>query len=144
MLILDEVDKIRTPEQIDQVVQANIPSPEINSELHALVAQFMIHGPCGNLNGNSACMENNLCTKQFPKEFKDSTSLNRDGFPSYKRPNDGILAAKGNIYATSGETPIPQNFMVQSDRLFEAIYGFWNAENMISWVILAPKNKHVK
>ena len=49
----------------------------------------MIHGPCGIFNKNSPCMEGNICTKNYPKEFNEITEFNKDGYPHYRRRNNG-------------------------------------------------------
>ena len=38
-------------------------------KLFDIVTKHMIHGPCGNHNMNSVCMEKKFCKKDFPKEF---------------------------------------------------------------------------
>ncbi|GBM54045.1 hypothetical protein AVEN_220606-1 [Araneus ventricosus] len=45
----------------------------------------MIHGPCGTLNPNSPCMREGVCTKQYPKEFREKTEENINGYPMYQR-----------------------------------------------------------
>ncbi|GBN61690.1 hypothetical protein AVEN_217226-1 [Araneus ventricosus] len=45
----------------------------------------MIHGPCGTLNPNSPCMREGVCTKQYPKEFKEKTEENTNGYTMYQR-----------------------------------------------------------
>ena len=48
--------KTIAPTDVDQVVRAEIPSPEEDPVLHDLVTKHMIHGPCGALNTSSPCM----------------------------------------------------------------------------------------
>ncbi|GBN38213.1 hypothetical protein AVEN_76074-1 [Araneus ventricosus] len=45
----------------------------------------MIHGPCGTLNPNSPYMRESVCTKQHPKEFREKTEENINGYPMYQR-----------------------------------------------------------
>jgi hypothetical protein len=45
----------------------------------------MMHGPCGEANKKSACMEDNRCTKHFPKGFNYETTTDEDRFPVYMR-----------------------------------------------------------
>ena len=46
LLFLDPSCKLTTPEDYDDVVCAEIPSKELEPELHELVMTFMVHGPC--------------------------------------------------------------------------------------------------
>lgn len=79
------------PRYIDNYISAEIPNPNIDQLLHNIVVQQMIHGPCGHLNPNSPCMQNNSCTKKYPRNLIRDTMTSEDGYPLYKRrsPNDG-------------------------------------------------------
>jgi hypothetical protein len=57
----------------------------------------MIHGPCGDLNRNSVCMEGNKCKKHFPKKFNSETTMDEEGFLVYRRTDDGKRIKKGQI-----------------------------------------------
>ena len=52
LIMLRQEDKIRTKEQIDNIVSAEIPPVE-DPELRELVRTCMIHGSCGVSNPNS-------------------------------------------------------------------------------------------
>lgn len=78
------VDKVR-PEEIDKIISAEIPDPNVDQELFDIVTTNMIHGPCGTLNMMSPCMDNGKCTKRFPKPCQSDTITNIDGYPSYRR-----------------------------------------------------------
>ncbi|GBL89568.1 hypothetical protein AVEN_87896-1 [Araneus ventricosus] len=45
----------------------------------------MIYGPRGTLNANSLCTREGVCTKQYPKEFREKTEENVNGYPTYQR-----------------------------------------------------------
>jgi hypothetical protein len=49
----------------------------------------MTHGKCGAENPNAPCMADGKCSKHYPRNFCESTTINRDGYPDYGRPNDG-------------------------------------------------------
>ena len=55
LILRDKEDKPRTPEHVDRVVSCLIPDKAVDPELHKLVAEHMIHGPCGDLNPHCPC-----------------------------------------------------------------------------------------
>ncbi|XP_050549141.1 uncharacterized protein LOC126910538 [Daktulosphaira vitifoliae] len=79
-------DKIH-PEEIDQIISAEIPDPSIDQELFHIVTSHMIHGPCGVFNMISPCMEDGKCKKKFPKQCINDTITDIDGYPLYRRRN---------------------------------------------------------
>ncbi|XP_075188624.1 uncharacterized protein LOC142288848 [Anomaloglossus baeobatrachus] len=85
LLILDTNSKIHTEEDIDNIVWAEIPNQQQYPELYDIVVSHMVHGPCGVLNPASPCMQNGKCTKKFPKDLKQHTVKDLDGYPSYRR-----------------------------------------------------------
>lgn len=40
-------------------------------------------------------MDNNRCTKHFPKKYVDNTVIDHDGYPVYRRGDDGVSITKG-------------------------------------------------
>lgn len=78
-------------EDVDACVCAEIPDPEIDSELHAIVVAKMVHGPCGRLNPRSTCMKNGRCSAGYPKAYQDATVLPERSYPQYRRrsPRNG-------------------------------------------------------
>ncbi|XP_074603972.1 uncharacterized protein LOC141857378 [Brevipalpus obovatus] len=92
LFVLSENDKIRTADQVDLFVSAEIPNSDNEADLYQLVKSHMMHGPCGVLNPNCVCMVNSLCSKSFPKPFLERTNYGGDGFHSYRRRNDGSTA----------------------------------------------------
>jgi hypothetical protein len=57
LLILDEVLKLRTSEDYDSMVSAEIPDPICHSKAYETVISCMVHGPCGLDFFNTQCME---------------------------------------------------------------------------------------
>lgn len=49
-------EKLRSPEDIDRLIRADIPDPQTEPILHALVVKYMLHGPCGPDNPSCPCM----------------------------------------------------------------------------------------
>lgn len=81
--------KPNTTDVIDKLVSAEIPDKNVNPRLHEFVTKHMVHGPCGVINPNSPCMKDGKCTKDFPKKFQKETVANLDGYPRYRRINNG-------------------------------------------------------
>ena len=48
----------------------------------------MLHGPCGDTYPNAPCMVNGKCSKHYPKKFCSETTIDEDGFVSYRRRDD--------------------------------------------------------
>ena len=65
-LLIWLTNKVR-PDQIDNVITAEIANKDEDPVLYATVARHMIHGPCGALNFNSPCINNGKRSKKFPK-----------------------------------------------------------------------------
>ena len=67
------------PQNIDNVISAEIPNNEYDPELYQLVMDKMIHGPCnepGTMHWYS-CGKNHIegpCQSNYPREFNSSTS----------------------------------------------------------------------
>ena len=102
LLILADHDRIVTPALVDSVVSAEFPpNPddtqdpgvrEQRQKLQDIVLNSMVHGPCGEGNPNSPCMENGRCTKKFPKEYVKKTIVDPEScYATYQRrsPGDG-------------------------------------------------------
>ncbi|VDP40986.1 unnamed protein product [Heligmosomoides polygyrus] len=81
--------KLNNADQIDQLISGELPDPDSDPELFEIVSKNMIHRPCGNLSFTSPCMQDGVCTKRFPKNFRSETSLHVDGYPEYRRRDDG-------------------------------------------------------
>ncbi|KAM0832574.1 hypothetical protein ACQ4PT_064805 [Festuca glaucescens] len=86
-----------TPALIDSFVSAEIPDPVEDPLGYALVAEFMMHGPCGEHNPKCPCMKDGVCSKKFPKSFQDETSVDEAGFPVYRRRNNGRFVMKNKV-----------------------------------------------
>jgi len=84
-----------TPTLIDSFVTTEIPDPAIDPLAYALVAEHMVHGPCGRQHPTCPCMKNNRCSKFFPKSHQDETSVDADGFAMYRRRKNDLYIDKG-------------------------------------------------
>ena len=111
LLILDERDKPRTPEDFDAFVSAEIPDPITCPLAYETVTRCMIHGPCGAENPNAPCMDAGKCTKGYPKAFQQETTRNNDGYPNYRRryQNRIILERNGRQVVIDNSVVVPHN-----------------------------------
>ena len=92
------VEKI-TPDQLDEVISAEIPNREHDPELFEVVTKFMVHGPCGAFNDKCPCMKEGRCTKRYPRNLHPETISGNDGYPEYRRRSieDGGLCFSSTI-----------------------------------------------
>nr|XP_049464898.1 uncharacterized protein LOC125907323 [Anopheles coluzzii] len=88
LIILGDTDKPRSAADYDRLVLAEIPD-QANEELNETVSKCMMHGPCGRSNPQAPCMKDGVCSKWFPKQYTKETRQAEDGYPVYRRRNDG-------------------------------------------------------
>ncbi len=90
LLIVADEDKPKTLAEIDLAVSAELPDPVAAPALWERVTTHMFHGPCGTTKKTAPCMnDEGDCTKDYPKEYAETTERVEDGYPIYKRPNNG-------------------------------------------------------
>ena len=112
LVFLEEQDKIQTVEQIDAVISAQIPELNLHPQLHSVVTQYMLHGPCS----PQRCIENNVCKKRFPKVYTPHTIIKEDGYPDYARPENGRTVQKRqDVFDNRHVVPHPRELLVQFD-----------------------------
>ena len=70
------------------MISAEIPDKNIDPELYETVITCMIHNPCHVLK-TCSCLDNNKCTKKYPKSFTEKTHETVEGYPVYRRRDDG-------------------------------------------------------
>ncbi|KAH0713167.1 hypothetical protein KY289_009126 [Solanum tuberosum] len=89
LLIFKEGNKMRSLDEYDKYISAEIPNKDQHPELSALVIKHMIHGPCGDKRKSSPCMKDGQCKFHYPRTFTNKTIQGNNGYPIYKRRNDG-------------------------------------------------------
>lgn len=109
LLILQPDCKIRDVEEIDKIISAEIPDPAVDPELHRVVTSFMIHGPCGAQNLRAPCMKDGKCSKKYPKMFSEETIWSDDGYPIYRRSNNGRTFVSPNGVEVDNRWVVPYN-----------------------------------
>ena len=108
LLILQDSDKPRTPEHVDTIISAEIPDQTQFPKLYETVVNCMLHGPCGPLSNDASCMQNGTCSKAYPKDYSEQTILTTDGYPRYRRRDDGVFVIKGRHRYTNRHV-VPYN-----------------------------------
>ncbi|KAF7150782.1 hypothetical protein RHSIM_Rhsim02G0030300 [Rhododendron simsii] len=108
LLFLEGSDKIHTCAQVDKLVCAEFPDPIEDPSLFDTVKGCMVHGPCSSRNPQAACMENGKCTKKYPKAFSETTTMDQDGYPIYRRRNDGRVYIVGG-HPVDNRDVVPYN-----------------------------------
>jgi hypothetical protein len=92
LLIMEDKYKPKTPDDIDRYISAEIPDPETHPRAYKAVTKHMIHGPCDKV-FKYPCREKSKttpkCDKRYPQDFCESTNNGVDGYPNYRRRNNG-------------------------------------------------------
>ncbi|XP_064643098.1 uncharacterized protein LOC135497266 [Lineus longissimus] len=96
LIILSEESKLKEPADIDSLISAEIPDPDLQPDLFNIIKTSMVHGPCGALNYASPCMVDGSCSKDYPKSFQEQTALAVNGYPLYQRRDNGRTIIIGN------------------------------------------------
>nr|KAJ0205016.1 hypothetical protein LSAT_V11C500241990 [Lactuca sativa] len=96
-LFMHSDNKLPSVECIDPIISAEIPDRIEDPDLYSLVNEFMIHDPCGAENMNCPCMVDKRCSKNFPKQLCNHSSVDHNGFPLYRRRNDGHFVEKSGV-----------------------------------------------
>ncbi|KAK6060503.1 hypothetical protein COOONC_01836 [Cooperia oncophora] len=79
--------KVRTADECDAAVRAEFPNHLEEPKLHNAITSYMIHRQCGPVEPHSPCMQGVSCSKRSPKPLRQTTSMEEDGYPLYKRRN---------------------------------------------------------
>jgi hypothetical protein len=65
----------------------------------------MVHGPCGPHVTYSPCMVDEKCSKFYPKQLCQRTTILENGFAQYARPDNGIVVNKNGFDVDNSVTP---------------------------------------
>lgn len=91
-------NKYPTGEDIDRIISAEIPDQHQEKDLYECVKTHMMHGPCGSPNKGSPYMKDGKCSKYYHKHFQASTIVDQDGYPVYRRRDNGNVIEKNGIF----------------------------------------------
>ncbi|XP_031101943.1 uncharacterized protein LOC116005845 [Ipomoea triloba] len=101
LIFLERTTTLSTASCMDSFISTEIPDKEVDKEYYNAVEEFMIHGPCGLYKPNSPCMVNKKCSKHFPKIFVGVSSWDDDGYPIYRRRDNGRTVLKNGVQLDS-------------------------------------------
>ncbi|KAI8559660.1 hypothetical protein RHMOL_Rhmol04G0190600 [Rhododendron molle] len=87
--LVARVFELKRKTLMKELVCAEFPNSEEDPELFETVKSCMVHGPCSARNPHASCMENGKCTKRHPRDFVETTTVDENGYPIYRRRNDG-------------------------------------------------------
>lgn len=93
----DEIIGEASAQLIDGIVSAELPDVLEDPLAYALVDEFMVHGPCGRMNGKCPCMKDGVCLKRFPKSFCEETHVDQSGYPIYRRVDGRTVVKDGHV-----------------------------------------------
>jgi hypothetical protein len=79
---------------VDTFISAQLPNTTTDPIGYKFVSNFMVHGPCGSHVSCSPCMADGKCSKFYPKNFCESTTILENGFAPYARPDNGLVVNK--------------------------------------------------
>jgi len=115
LLILADECKPRDTETVDKLVQAEIPDPELYPRLYKLVTGCMMHRACHSLPDAACrkdCSDSDVqCKKRFPKPECLESSLDENGYASYRRRRrfTVTLRSEGREFVVSDEYCVSYN-----------------------------------
>ncbi|CAD6259972.1 unnamed protein product [Miscanthus lutarioriparius] len=84
-----------TPAFIDKFISAEVPDPHTDPLGYVLVAEHLVHGPCGASHPTCPCMKKDKCSKWFPKKYQTETVIDDNGFALYRRSDNRRYVEKG-------------------------------------------------
>ncbi|KAK9068544.1 hypothetical protein SSX86_012659 [Deinandra increscens subsp. villosa] len=108
LLWVTEQFRVRDAEQIDSFICAEFPDKDSDPLLHRIVADTMVHGPCGLLNNGASCMHGGTCYKNFPKPYESVTRIDDKGRAFYRRRQNSQKVQKGRAIVDCGYV-VPYN-----------------------------------
>lgn len=110
LLTMHPEARLRTAEEVDAAIRADLPRKEQEPLLFDCVTRFMLHKPCGTANPRASCMREGSCRFKFPFTFLDNTTLPENGYPQYRRPDDSVrFVLPRSAYEFSSRDIAPYN-----------------------------------
>jgi hypothetical protein len=115
LIILKEEHKLLSTHDIDEMICAELPDPVTEKALYDIVTTSMMHGPCGTLDGNAPCcidkdgVKTGICSKRYPKDYCEHTKACEDGYPIYRRRQNGRIFLTKSGFQLDNRWVVPYN-----------------------------------
>ncbi|GJS84949.1 putative diphthine methyl ester synthase [Tanacetum coccineum] len=97
-LFLHKNDKLVNPERIDDFISAEIPDKDLDPDLYTLFT--VTHEAWSVWQWTTRafpCTIKGVCTKKFPNKYSNRTSNDSNGYPVYRRREDGNFVEKNHV-----------------------------------------------
>ncbi|GJR40909.1 ATP-dependent DNA helicase PIF1-like protein [Tanacetum coccineum] len=142
LLWLEEEWECKTPNQVDDIISAEIPSLTTDPEGYKVVTKFMLHGPCCK---GDACTVEGICSKKFPRPFYSETMLDEDGYPVYRRRDSKVQkAAHGEPEKVFGVDKIKNYLNCRYLAPCEAVWWLFSFDIHYSYPSVMKLNFHLE
>ncbi|CAN0874970.1 ATP-dependent DNA helicase PIF1 [Linum grandiflorum] len=106
--------KPKTPDMVDKILSAELPNPSLDPIGYDAVTKFMLHRPCGQSRPSSPCMQDERCSKFFPKPYASETTFDDHGHVTYRRRETNVSAFKsGAVLDNSYVVPYNRDLVVK-------------------------------
>lgn len=115
------ITKVR-PNEIDQLISAEIPDQNADPLLFDVITKNMVHGPCGTLNMRSVCMIDGKCSKRYPRQLISETVSDNDGYPLYRRRSTADNGNSAIIRMNNQDIEIDNRWIVPYSPILSKIY----------------------
>ncbi|KAK9073669.1 hypothetical protein SSX86_006263 [Deinandra increscens subsp. villosa] len=102
LLWVTQLHRIRTPQQLDEFICAEVPDESEEPVLYKMISESMIHGPCGLARTNSPYMSNGNCSKNYPRAYEPETRFDSNDKVHYRRSRGGPSVDKGGVLVDCG------------------------------------------
>ncbi|GJV33651.1 ATP-dependent DNA helicase PIF1-like protein [Tanacetum coccineum] len=105
---LQPISVCTTPDEINDIIAAELASLTEDPDGYKVVSEFMLHGPCSKDAKYAPCTIEGKCLKHYPKVFLEETVIDEYGYLIYRRQNNKVTAKKGK-FTYSNQHVVPYN-----------------------------------
>ncbi|GBC01417.1 hypothetical protein RclHR1_04190001 [Rhizophagus clarus] len=109
LLIFSQDSKLHSVKDYDSIISAELSDLAVYPLAYETVTSTMMHSLCGVLNPLAPCMKNGLCQKHYLKSFQSTTQKNSDGYPIYRKRDNGSFVEVRSGICLDNRWVIPHN-----------------------------------